>query len=262
VDIGAAFVADDQTAKAMEPGEGSFHHPAMAPETLRGLDAAPSDARGDPASATSRPRRARVVALVGVQLVGTQARPSDRLLDGRYAVEQGLEQSGVGHVRAAQLDGEGDALAVDKDVVLGARPAAVGRIRTDSIRAPLFAAIFEPSIAARDQSIVPCAPSSSSTRRCNFGQMPASVQSRRRRQQVTPEPQFISRGNMRHWMPVRSTNKIPVIAARSGTRGRPPSGFGRCGGSNGFMRSHSASDTRGFAMGPTTYPSIQAWAKF
>lgn len=34
-------------------------------------------------------------------------------------------------------------------------------------------------------------------------------------------------GTLCHWMPVRSTNKVPASAARSGARGRPPFRFGR-----------------------------------
>jgi len=44
--------------------------------------------------------------------------------------------------------------------------------------------------------------------------------------------------------------EIPVSAARSGTRGRPPRGRGAATGSNGSMIDHRASDTRGEAMSP------------
>jgi len=54
---------------------------------------------------------------------------------------------------------------------------------------------------------------------------------RRRRQQV---------------MPVRSTNRIPVRAARSFSRGRPPFGLGGSGGISGSMIAHKASETKGF----------------
>jgi hypothetical protein len=262
MDVGTTLVADDESAKAMHPGEASFDDPAVASESLRRFDATTGDARDDVPGSAGGSRSARVVRLVGMQLVGSEARASDGRRDRRHGVQQRFEQMGVGDVGRAQLDGEWDALAIDEKVVLGAGPAAIRRVRADLIGAPFFAGTFEPSIAARDQSIAPWAPSSSSTTRCSLGHTPASVQSRILRQHVTPEPHPISSGSMRHWMPVRSTNRIPVSAARSGTRGRPPSGFGSSGGSNGSIRSHSASDTKGFAMGPTTYPSIAGWAKF
>ena len=262
MDVRAALVADGESAEAMHPGKGSFNDPAVASESLGRFDATTSDAWNDAPRTTRCPGLAGIECLVAVQLVGSKARAADGLLDGRDAVQQWLQQRGVRNVGPAQLDGEWDALAVDEKVVFRAGPAAIRRVRADFIGAPFFAAMLEPSIAARDQSMAPRSPSSSSTNRCSADQTPASVQSRILRQHVTPEPQPISKGNMRHWMPVRSTNRIPVSAARSGTRGRPPSGFGSSGGSNGSTRSHSASDTSGFAMGPTTYPSIAAWAKF
>jgi hypothetical protein len=53
-------------------------------------------------------------------------------------------------------------------------------------------------------------------------QMPASCQSRNRRQQVMPEPQPSSCGSISQGMPLRSTKRIPVKQARSGQRGLPP----------------------------------------
>src|SRR4051794_19827224 len=48
-----------------------------------------------------------------------------------------------------------------------------------------------------------------------------------------------------HWLPVRSTKKIPSMAARSGTRGLwQPSGWLGRGGSSGAIRSHKASGIR------------------
>jgi hypothetical protein len=44
--------------------------------------------------------------------------------------------------------------------------------------------------------------------------MPACCQSRRRLQQVIPEPHPNSRGNISQGMPLRSTNRIPARQAR------------------------------------------------
>jgi hypothetical protein len=61
------------------------------------------------------------------------------------------------------------------------------------------------------------------------------------RQQVIPDPQPSSFGNICHGIPLRSTKTMPVRHARSGTRGRPPFGRGGEGGRSGSMRFHSAS---------------------
>ena len=52
--------------------------------------------------------------------------------------------------------------------------------------------------------------------------MPASCQSRNLRQQLIPEPQFISCGSIRQGIPLRRTNKTPWRQARSDKRGLPP----------------------------------------
>ncbi len=86
-------------------------------------------------------------------------------------------------------------------------------------------------------------------------QTPAACQSRRRRQQVTPEPQPISWGSISQGMPDFSTKMMPVSAARSGTRGRPPLGLGGSGGNRGSTIAHNSSGTSGFFIA-TFYHSI------
>lgn len=74
---------------------------------------------------------------------------------------------------------------------------------------------------------------------------PASCQFRKRRQQLTPDPQPISAGNSVHRIRVISTNRMPVSAARSGTGLRP--GYrkrrGLAGGSSGSINAHNGSST-------------------
>ncbi|MBB3172871.1 hypothetical protein FHR90_000685 [Endobacter medicaginis] len=89
-----------------------------------------------------------------------------------------------------------------------------------------------------------------SSSRCSASHTPASCQSRRRRQQVMPDPHPISSGSISHWMPVRRTNRIPLSAARSATRGLPPFGFGPAAGRRGSTIDQSASETRGDAIPP------------
>jgi hypothetical protein len=93
---------------------------------------------------------------------------------------------------------------------------------------------------------------SASRRRC---QTPAACQARRRRQQVMPDPQPISWGSNSHWMPVFNTKRIPVNAARSGLRGRPPLGRGGACGSKGSTVAQSSSLTSCFAL-PLVYHNL------
>ena len=82
-------------------------------------------------------------------------------------------------------------------------------------------------------------------------QTPAWCQSRRRRQQVIPEPQPICGGSISQGIPVMSTKRMPVSTARSGIGGRPPFGRGLCGGSNGSIAAHSSSETICLAIRPS-----------
>src|SRR5919204_5702271 len=71
-----AFVADQQTAVAVQPGEGPFGYPAVPAQALAGVDQAAGDARDDVPPSERGPVLVGVVGLVGVQLVGATAWPA------------------------------------------------------------------------------------------------------------------------------------------------------------------------------------------
>ncbi len=184
--------------------------------------------------------------------------PADDAGDRWNLVEQGQELDDVVAVASGQRHRDRDALAVDKDVVLAARPCSVDRAGTAF--GPRRAALTrEESITALDQSSFFADRSFPSSTRCSFSHTPASFQAARRLQQVIPQPTPSSCGRYSHWIPVCSTNRIPHNACRSGTRGRPATSFGPGSGSNGSMSDHSSSDTihgrdRRF---PTTRPTTR-----
>lgn len=184
------------------------------------------DHRSDPA--LPEQATALVVAAVGQQ--------------GMDLVEQWQQLGDVVAVAAGQRHRERDALPVDDEVVLVARPCAVDRAGTAF--GPLRAArTCEESITALDQSSWFFDRSFSSSTTCNWSQIPAPFQAARRRQQVIPEPKPSSWGRYSHWIPVCRTKRIPHKACRSGTRGLPSTSFGACSGSNGSMSDQSSSDT-------------------
>jgi hypothetical protein len=150
-------------------------------------------------------------------------------------------------VRPRQLQSEGDALRIGEDVALRARLAPIGRVRARR-RAPLLAAIEALSREARLKSMPFWRPSRSRSACCRRSHTPAFCQSRKRRQQVIPEPQPISRGSNSHGAPERSTKRIPVSAARSEVRGRPPFGLARSGGRSGAISAHRPSGRSGLAI--------------
>src|SRR5690242_17187617 len=109
--------------------KGYFHHPTVPAQALAALDPAPGDARDDAAPAAGAAAAGVVVGLVGVQLRRAPAGPASRLADRRHGVERLLEHGAVVDVGGREQDRERDALPVDHEVALGARLAAVGRVR-------------------------------------------------------------------------------------------------------------------------------------
>ena len=135
-------------------------------------------------------------------------------------------------IGSGQLNSERNPATVANQMTLAAQLGPVSRIRP-RLRPPKTARIELPSTTACDQSISPKRASQSSKEKWISCQMPASCQSRNRRQQVMPEPQPSSCGNISHGIPLRSTERIPVRQARSCKRGVPPLGLRGGGGSNG-----------------------------
>ncbi len=244
VHVGPSFIADSEPSELVEPCEAALDHPTIAAELLTGLDAAPRDAWLDPATQTGAPATPVIVGFVGVQLIWSAFRSAALARNMRHSVKQVLERYAVVDVGPGQQKGERDAVSIRDQMAFGARPASVGRVRTCR-SAPFLAAMDELSMQARLQSMRSASRSWRSNSQCRRSHTPAACQSRSRRQQVTPDPHPISTGSISHGMPVRSTNKMPVNAARAGTGGRPPFGLGETGGSSGSMISHSDSGKRG-----------------
>jgi hypothetical protein len=253
-DVGAALVADCQASETAEPGEGALHDPAMASQARAALDAAPSDPIADPPLAQGTMTARQIIGFVGMELCRAPARPTPALADRRHGVDQLFEEAAVVDICRGDPQGERDAVGIGDNVALGPRAAAVGRIGA-GLFAPLFAGTDALSTQARLQSMACAPPKRSSRTRCSLFHKPAACQSRSRRQHVIPDPQPISRGSISQGMPLFSTNRMPVSAARCGRGGRPPFGLGRSAGSSGSITTHRSSGTRGFAINPRTAPS-------
>ena len=147
----------------------------------------------------------------------------------------------------------GSPAALDHNMALRARFAAIRGVRADGL-APLLAGMLAESRRGPAPVDRSASPRRSSSTWCSRSHTPASCQSRSRRQQVMPEPQPISWGSISQGMPVFSTKMMPVRAARSGTRGRPPLGLGGSGGSSGATRAHNSSLTSGLPCPRSTMP--------
>lgn len=249
VDVESPFVAGGKTAEPADPGEGAFNHPPVAAEFLAGLDAATGNSRLDPTLATSTAAAPMVIGFVGMQLVWPSSRTTTLARDCRNSVQQLFERHTVMDVGPCQKEGKRDAPPIGDKVTFGAGSAAIRRVRTCGT-SPLFAAMDALSMQARLQSIRSASRSRRSSSPYRRSHTPAACQSRNRRQQVTPEPHPISMGSISQGMPVRSTNRMPVSAARAEIGGRPP--FSRKGadGNKGSMICQSSSETRGESIPP------------
>lgn len=249
MDVRAALIANLQPSKAVQPRMRALYDPAMTAEPLLRFNSLAGDPRCDPSSAQGRLVFSRLIALIRVQLdralAGTSSRPLDRL-DGIQGL---LKHRGVVDVGSCQADRERDALSIDNKMPLCTLFAAIRWI-LPGFFAPPGAGTVEASMEARLQSIRSAWPNRSNKTWWRRSQTPASCQSRRRRQQVIPLPQPISWGSISQGMPLRSTKRMPVKAARFGTRGRPPLGFGLSGGNSGAIWLHSSSSTSGRILRP------------
>lgn len=245
---GSSFVADSQpTVHVRVPGECALDDPAMAPEPLAGIDAFTSDTDLDPAPGECTAARPVVVGLVRVQPVRTPTRPAPGTLNRADRVDQLLKDRRVVAVGWRVDESERDTLPVRSQMPLYTRLSSVRGVGAGVGSPPLAGTCWE-STHTRDQSISSAYPRRSKSTRWRFSKTPASCHSRSRLQHVMPDPQPISCGSISQGMPLRSTKMMPVRQLRSGTRGRPPFGFGGSGGSRGSIASQSSSDTSGFAM--------------
>ena len=177
--------------QAQDEGQRPFHDPPVPPKPCTALDTAPSDAGLGVAAGQSATAAAMIVSLVGVELAGPAPGWSPGLPDGRDGIDHLFQHDAVMNVGSCQADCERNALRIGDDVPLGARLAAIRRVWTCR-RAPLLAATEALSRAARLKSMALRRPRRSRRTRWRRSHTPAFCQSRRRRQQVIPEPQPIS----------------------------------------------------------------------
>lgn len=128
--VGAALVTDAESTEPMEPGDGAFDDPPAGAESAA-MRRAPS---GEDRENATRPEpiavRLGVIAPIALQRPRPAPRPSAPASDRRQGVDHGIEVRDVVDVRRRYLRDERDAARIGDDVVLGARLAAIGRVRS------------------------------------------------------------------------------------------------------------------------------------
>lgn len=254
-----------QPPVVVQPGEGALRYPPVPAKAVAAFYALTCYATLDATFAKSFAASGNVISLVGVPLVRTLAwasRLTSWTLDRLNAVHHLLEHLRVVSVSARNIHRERDTPSLDHKMALRARFALICGVRPNSrsLGVPLFtplARTVSESREALDQSILSASPKRLSSSRCSLRHTPTFCQSRSLRQQVTPLPQPISLGSISQGRPLFSTKMMPLRAARSGTRGRPPFGLACSTGRSGSITSHSSADTSGLLM-PTCFRKSQA----
>jgi hypothetical protein len=247
VDARPSLIAHRQPAIPAQPRQRTLHNPPVLPQSLARVDSASGDAWGYVPLPQGLTATREVVAFVGVQLLGTLPRSATRALDGLYGIYSLFQDLRVMDVCGSEDYRERDASSVRNNMALRARLCLIRRIRS-GLLAPLLAGTLAESKQALSQLISSASPRRSKSSRCSSSHTPASCQSRKRRQQVEPDPQPISLGSISHGMPLFKTKTMPVRAARSSTRGLPPLGLGGSSGNSGSMISQRSSLTSSLLM--------------
>ena len=242
VDIRPSLIAYRQPAIPAKPRQRTLYHPPVASQPLARVDPASGDAWGYAPLPQGLTATREVVAFVGMQLLRTLPRSATRALDGLYGIHSLFQDLRVVYVCSREDYRERDASSVRNNVALRARFPLIRRILA-GLLAPLFAGTLAESKEALSQSTWLASPRRSKSTRWSSSHTPASCQSRKRRQQVDPEPQPISLGSISQGMPLFKTKTMPVRAARSSMRGLPPLGLGGSSGNSGWTTSQSSSLT-------------------
>jgi hypothetical protein len=225
--------------------------------------AAFGELRGNPARQELVAVWLRIVSTVALHQVRFARRWPGTALQGRHRVDQREQLGHVVTVRRRQPRDERNPVRVGENMMFRPGLAAIGRVRS-SFFPPRSARSDELSTTARARSIWPRRRNSLSRTVCKRFQTPARCQRTRRRQQVVPDPQPISRGSMFQGSPERSTKRIPVRTARSGIGARPAYWRFRHRrfGSSGSIRAHKSSSIKAWgmpdrlALGQATVPSL------
>ena len=152
MDVGAAFVADPQSAMLVQPGDGAFDDPTLLAETRAVLGTLLGDQRPYLSPPQVVARGLPLVAAVADDAGGAPFRPAAFAAHGRDRLDERDQFEAVVAVGRGEQESERDTARVGDQLVLGAALAPIDRART-GLEPPKTAGTCEESTTARDQSI-------------------------------------------------------------------------------------------------------------
>ena len=245
MDVGPAFVADGEASEAVQPGDRALDDPSADAEAAAVRCPPARQDRRDAARPEAVAMGLGIVAAVALERTWLATRTSSPTAHRRQCIDHRIEVGDVIDVGGRYLRDERDAAGIGDEVVLGARFAAIGWVRSSFF--PPRTARTEPlSITVQRWSRRPRRRSSARSVSWSRCHTPVRCHRTKRRQHVLPEPHPIWRGNICQGRPDRRTKRIPVRMARSGMGVRPcrcPRLGRRCG-SSGSSRAQIASSIR------------------
>ena len=248
VDITTSFITDTKTTIFVQPRKSTLNNPPIHPKTTSILRVSLSQKGLNKLSTKLLAMRFAIVSSVSQQRSRTSNRPTYLSCYRRDSIDQRQQLCNIVAVRPSQSHGQRNTIGIGHQMVFRTFFAAIRGIWA-CFRPPKTARTEAESTTAREKSIWSARRSWLSKTRWILSQTPAFCQSRRRRQQVIPEPQPISWGRSSHAIPVLRTKRMPLRTDRSSSCFRP--GYLNrlfFFGSNGSIICHSLSSRICFAM--------------
>lgn len=213
MDVGTTLKSRAKTAESVQPRIGALDDPTYFAKTAAVWFAAPCNRCRNPGSVQRPAIPVVIVSTIRIDSAWLAQWPTTHTANRWDGVDQWKELRDVVAVRARQDDRERRAVGVGGDVMFGTGSRTIGGVRSSFSPAPTARTEVE-SMTTREKSIRSAARNFASRISCSRSQTPACCQSRRRRQQLMPDPQPISEGSSLQRIPLLSTNSIPVSAAR------------------------------------------------
>jgi len=248
VDVIASFIANTKAAILVKPRKAAFYHPPIYPKATAIIGSSLSKLRRNSPLTKCSAMWLAIITTITEDTVWTLKRSANLTGNGWNAVNQRQQLCDIMAIGPGQLYRQRDTIGVRYQMVLRALLAAIRGVWA-CFCPPKTARKDAESTITREKSIWSDCRNLLSKTLWILSHTPAFCQSRRRRQQVIPQPQPISKGRSSHPMPVLSTKRIPVNTSLSGTGLRP--GYRNLRfffGISGSMICHNSSSSIAFAM--------------
>ena len=151
MDCGGSIKANAQTSELVQPTDGAFHHPTCDAQAAAMHARTLADDRLDVADPQAHAIGVGAIARITLHGIGPEAWRPRNSAHRWNRIHQRQQLGHIIHIRGRDDRGQGNALAVNDEMVFGARFSAVGGIGARQF-APPTARTLELSTTARDQS--------------------------------------------------------------------------------------------------------------